>query len=60
MKEKINVIRQSFRAKKEKASDLDILVSQIMQLPYGQLKKVLTPGVLEVLGKYGYGEEAAE
>ena len=56
MKEKINVIRQSFAEKKEKANDLDIIVSQIMQLPHGQLKKVLTEEVLAVLAKYGYTE----
>lgn len=57
MKEKINVIRQSFAEKKEKATDLDIIVSQIMMLPYGQLKKVLTDEVMTVLKKYGYAEE---
>lgn len=56
MKEKINIIRQSFAEKKEKATDLDIIVSQIMTLPYGQLKKVLTDEVLTVLEKYGYTE----
>lgn len=40
----------------EKANDLDIIVSEIMKLPYGQLKKVLTPEVVEVLKKYGYAE----
>ena len=57
MKEKINVIRQSFAEKKEKATDLDIIVSQMMKLPYGQLKKVLTDEVMAVLKKYGYTEE---
>lgn len=57
MKEKINVIRQSFSEKKEKATDLDIIVSEIMKLPYGQLKKILTDNVMEVLKKYGYMEE---
>ena len=56
MKEKINIIRQSFSEKSEKATDLDIIVSQIMQLPYGQLKKVLTDEVMAVLEKYGYTE----
>lgn len=37
-----------------KATDLDIIVTEIMKLPYGQLKKVLTPAVMEVLEKYGY------
>lgn len=40
----------------EKANDLDIIVSEIMKLPYGQLKKVLAPEVMEVLKKYGYAE----
>ena len=40
----------------EKANDLDIIVSEIMKLPYGQLKKVLTPEVMEVIKKYGYAE----
>ena len=57
MKEKIQVIKQSFSEKKEKASDLDIIVNQLMKLPYGQLKKVLTDEVMEVLKKYGYVEE---
>ena len=56
MKEKILVIKQSFSEKKEKATDLDIIVSQIMKLPYGQLKKILTDEVMVVLAKYGYAE----
>ena len=40
----------------EKANDLGIIVSEIMKLPYGQLQKVLTPEVMEVLKKYGYAE----
>ena len=44
-------------ARKEKADDLDVLVAAILQLPPGQLKKLLTEDVLEVLKKYGYTEE---
>lgn len=40
-----------------KATDLDIIVSEVMKLPYGQLKKVLTPAVMEVLEKYGYSNK---
>lgn len=40
----------------EKATDLDIIVTEVMKLPYGQLKKVLTPAVMGVLKKYGYTE----
>lgn len=57
MKDKIQAIKESFSEKKEKATDLDIIVSQIMKLPYGQLKKVLTDEVMAVLKKYGYTEE---
>ena len=57
MKDKIQAIKRSFSEKKEKATDLDIIVSQIMKLPYGQLKKVLTDEVMAVLEKYGYTEE---
>ena len=40
----------------EKATDLDIIVSEVLKLPYGQLKKVLTEPVMQVLKKYGYTE----
>lgn len=56
IKDKVNVIKKSYAEKQEKATDLDILVSQIMKLPYGQLKKVLNDDVLAVLAKYGYTE----
>lgn len=54
MKEKIRIIRKILSEKKEKANDLDIIVAQILTLPYGQLKKVLTEDVMAVLEKYGY------
>lgn len=60
MKEKISVIKQVLSEKKEKANDLDIIVSEIMNLPYGQLKKVLTEEVMAVLEKYGYTEGGSE
>ena len=56
MKEKIAVIRAAFAEKREKATDLDVIVGEVMNLPYGQLKKVLTPACLAVLQKYGYEE----
>lgn len=60
MKEKIRVIKKSFSEKKEKATDLDVIVSEVMKLPYGQLKKVLTDEVMAVLKKYGYTEGGSE
>lgn len=58
MKEKIRVIKRVLSEKKEKANDLDIIITQLMTLPYGQLKKVLTEEVMAVLEKYGYTEVA--
>ena len=59
MKEKARIIRAAFAKKKEQAADLEVLMAEIMKLPYGQLKKVLTAEVLAVLDKYGYGEGRA-
>lgn len=56
LREKIIAFNKSVKEKGEKASDLDIIVSEIMKLPYGQLKKVLTDEVMDVLKKYGYTE----
>lgn len=56
LREKILEFNRAAKAKSDKATDLDILVAAIMKLPYGQLKKVLTPQVLIILEKYGYTE----
>lgn len=56
LKAKIVAYNKAVKEKGEKASDLDIIVSEIVKLPYGQLKKVLTDEVLAVLAKYGYSE----
>lgn len=56
LKAKIIAYNKSVKEKGEKATDLDIIVSEIMKLPYGQLKKVLTDDVMAVLEKYGYKE----
>ena len=40
----------------EKVGDLNVLVSAMLSLAPGQLKKVLTEDVLAVLRKYGYAE----
>lgn len=54
LKAKILAFNKAVKEKGEKATDLDILISEISKLPYGQLKKVLTDEVLTVLEKYGY------
>ena len=59
LKEKVAAIRTAFQDKKERATDLEIIVGEIAKLPYGQLKKVLTEPVLQVLEKYGVRGEIA-
>lgn len=56
LKAKIIAYNKTVKEKAGKATDLDIIVSAIMKLPYGQLKKVLTEEIMEVLKKYGYTE----
>ena len=56
LKAKILAYNKSLVEKNEKADDLDVIVAELMKLPYGQLKKVLTPEVVAVLEKYGYAE----
>ena len=56
LRAKIIAYNKSVKEKGEKASDLDIIVSEILMLPPGQLKKVLTDKVIAVLEKYGYTE----
>ena len=54
LREMIYAYNRNRDEKDEKASDLDIIVSEIMKLPPGQLKKILTDDVMAVLAKYGY------
>lgn len=54
--EQVQALKAKTAEKEERAADLDIIIAEIMKLPYGQLKKVLTEPVLEVLAKYGYTE----
>lgn len=56
LRERIYAFNKNRAEKDEKATDLYVIVEQIMKLPYGQLKKVLTDEVLAVLKKYGYTE----
>ena len=56
-KSELNAIKVKVAERTEKATDLDILVTEIMKLPPGQMKKVLTDEVLVVLEKYRYTED---
>ena len=53
-RKELNAIKAKIAEHTDKANDLDIIVSQIMALPPGQIKKVLTDEVKAVLEKYGY------
>lgn len=53
LREKIITYNKTVAERTEKATDLDIVVAEIMKLPPGQLKKVLTDKVIAVLEKYG-------
>lgn len=55
-RKELNAAKTAVSARKEKATDLDVIVTAIMSLPFGQLKKVLTEEVMAVLEKYGYGQ----
>ena len=55
-RKELNALKMQIAEKKQKASDLDVIVAQIMDLPYGQAKKMLTDEVMAVLEKYGYTE----
>lgn len=52
----LNAMKKRIRQDHEKVSDLDVIVEEILKLPPGQAKKVLTEEGLAVLKKYGYTE----
>ena len=54
LREKIVAYNKRVKEKGEKASDLDVIIAEILNLPPGQLKKVLTEPVLKVFRKYGF------
>lgn len=53
LRSKIIAFNKSVKEKGEKATDLDVLIAKIMELLPGQLKKVLSEDVMEILRKYG-------
>lgn len=53
LKAKILAFNTLQKERSEKASDMDILISEILKLPQGQLKKVLSAEVIAILEKYG-------
>jgi hypothetical protein len=55
-REELDALKAKVRERKEKASDMDVLITALLELPKGQLKKVLSAEVQAVLAKYGYEE----
>lgn len=53
LRARIIAFNKAAAERKDKATDLDVLVAAFAKLPPGQLKKVLTDDVLAVLAKYG-------
>lgn len=53
LKNRILAYNKQVAEQKEKATDMDTLISAFAKLPPGQLKKVLTEDVIAVLNKYG-------
>ena len=54
LKARILSYNRMMKERKEKAEDMDVIIGELFKLPAGQLKKLLTPEVQEVLQKYGY------
>lgn len=57
LREKILSYNKSLAERAEKASDMDIMIAALAQLPPGQLKKILSDDVCAVLRKYGIDTE---
>ena len=60
LREKILAYNGQIAETKEKAEDMDTVISALCLLPPGQLKKVMTDEVLAVLAKYGIRETGGE
>lgn len=57
LREKIIAYNKAQADRAEKASDMDILIAALAQLPPGQLKKIMSDDVCAVLRKYGIDTE---
>lgn len=57
MRARIIAFNKAAAERKDKATDLDIIMAAFAKLPPGQLKKVLTDDLIAVLNKYGVAIE---
>lgn len=46
-------VKEKALTQREESADMRLVCEKLRKLPKGQLKKVLTEEVLEILGKYG-------
>ena len=53
LRNRILTYNKNVAQQKAKATDMDVLIAAFAKLPPGQLKKVMTADVLEILQKYG-------
>jgi hypothetical protein len=53
LKAKIVAYNKRVAAERDKATDMEVLISAISKLPWGQLKKLLNDEVVAILEKYG-------
>ena len=53
LRARILAYNRAVKEKGDKASDLDVLIAKMMELPPGQLKKVLSGDVLAILRRHG-------
>lgn len=53
LKEKILAYNRIIKEKKEKATDMEIIIAAFSKLPPGQLKKILTEDIVAIFKKYG-------
>ena len=54
LREKIIAYNKQVKEKGEKANDMEVLINALAKLPWGQLKKLLSNEVIEILKKYGF------
>lgn len=52
-REKVIAYNKKIAEKTEKATDMELLAAKIAELPKGQLKKVLTEEIIEILRRNG-------
>ncbi len=53
LRNRVIAFNKAVKEKAEKATDMEILISELAKLPPGQFKKIVTDKVVSILAKYG-------